>query len=109
MRSQERRAPLGYPGIRTAMKASDAPTAKDVRTEERPYLCVAYATEKELVQPFRLAAAVAGGPILVYASSQLPREREALRTATFLIGVAMSVWSGWVWKKASDEMKTTGL
>jgi hypothetical protein len=95
---------LGYPGIRSASKASTEPTAHDVVSEERPYLCVAYDVEQASIQPMRLAAAVAGGPLVMYAASQLPRQRAGLRTATFLMGAAVTAWSAWVWNKANTEM-----
>ena len=94
----------GYPGIRTAVKASSQPTAHDVRTEERPYLCVAYDTEQQTVQPLRLAGGLVGGPLVMYVSSQLPEERAMLKAATFLTGAAMSYWCLWVWNKAETEM-----
>jgi hypothetical protein len=95
---------LGYPGIRTAVKPSFEATAHDVRAEERPYLCVAYDVEQSSIQPMRLAAALVGGPLVMYASSQLPEERPVLRTATFLMGAAVTSWSAWVWNKANTEM-----
>ena len=95
---------LGYPGIRTATKGSTEATAHDVVAEERPYLCVAYDVEQAAIQPMRLAAAAVGGPLVMYASSQLPRDRAALRAATFLMGAAVTAWSAWVWNKANTEM-----
>jgi len=97
--------PLGYPGIRTAMKASSDATAHDVRAEERPYLCVAYDTEQQTVQPLRLAGGLVGGPLVMYASQQLPKEQPLLRAAVFATGAAMSYWCLWVWNKADTEMK----
>lgn len=99
------RSSLGYPGIRTAVKASSEATAHDVRAEDRPYLCVAYDVEQASIQPMRAAAALVGGPLVMYASSQLPADRQALRTATFLMGAAVTAWSAWVWNKANTEMK----
>ena len=96
--------PLGYPGIRTAVKQSDGATAHDVRPEDRPYLCVAYDVEQSSIQPMRAAAALVGGPLVMYAASQLPEERQALRAATFLMGAAVTAWSAWVWNKANTEM-----
>jgi hypothetical protein len=96
--------PLGYPGIRTAVKPSSEATAHDVRPEERPYLCVAYDVEQSSIQPMRAAAALVGGPLVMYAASQLPKEREALRVSTFLMGAAVTAWSAWVWNKANTEM-----
>jgi hypothetical protein len=98
------RSPFGYPGIRTASKASNEPTAHDIVAESRPYLCVAYDVEQTSIQPMRAAAALVGGPLVMYASSQLPEEREALRVGTFLMGAAVTVWSAWVWNKANTEM-----
>ena len=96
---------LGYPGIRTAVKDSTEATAHDVRSEERPYLCVAYDVEQASIQPMRLAAAAVGGPLVMYAASQLPRDRAVLRTSTFLMGAAVTAWSAWVWNKANTEMQ----
>jgi hypothetical protein len=95
---------LGYPGIRTATKSSSEATAHDVRSEERPYLCVAYDVEQSSIQPMRAAAALVGGPLVMYAASQLPEERQALRVGTFLMGAAVTAWSAWVWNKANTEM-----
>jgi hypothetical protein len=95
---------LGYPGIRTAVKQSSEATAHDVRPEERPYLCVAYDVEQTSIQPMRAAAALVGGPLVMYAASQLPEDREALRVGTFLMGAAVTAWSAWVWNKANTEM-----
>jgi len=96
---------LGYPGIRTATKDSLDTVAHDVVSQERPYLCVAYDTEQHWVQPLRVAAAVAGGPLVMYAASQLPEGRDTLKTLTFLIGAGVSVWSAYIWKKADSEMQ----
>ena len=96
--------PLGYPGIRSAVKQSNEATSHDVRPEDRPYLCVAYDVEQASIQPMRLAAALVGGPLVVYAASQLPQERQTLRAATFLMGAAVTAWSAWVWNKANTEM-----
>jgi hypothetical protein len=96
--------PLGYPGIRTAVKQSSEATAHDVRPEERPYLCVAYDVEQSSIQPMRAAAALVGGPMVMYAASQLPEEKQALRLATFVMGAAVTAWSAWVWNKANTEM-----
>lgn len=41
----------------------------------------------------------------MYAASQLPQEKQALRAATFLIGASITAWSAWVWNKANTEMK----
>ena len=95
---------FGYPGIRTAFKPSTAATAHDTVPEDRPYLCVAYDVEQASIQPMRAAAALVGGPLVMYAASQLPRDQAALRAATFLMGVAVTAWSGWVWNKANTEM-----
>jgi hypothetical protein len=97
--------PLGYPGIRTAVKASSDAVANDVVQQDRPYLCVAYDTEQHMVQPLRVAAFVAGGPIVMYAASQLPEGRGTLKTLTFLIGAGVTAWSAYIWKKADAEMK----
>lgn len=99
------RSSYGYPGIRTAFKPSTGATEHDTVTEDRPYLCVAYDVEQASIQPMRAAAALVGGPLVMYASSQLPRDREALRTATFLMGAAVTAWSAWVWNKANTEMQ----
>jgi hypothetical protein len=98
------RSSLGYPGIRTATKDSSEATAHDVRPEDRPYLCVAYDVEQSSIQPMRAAAALVGGPLVIYASRQLPEDREVLRTATLLMGCAVTAWSAWVWNKANTEM-----
>lgn len=97
--------PLGYPGIRTAMKASNEPTAHDVRVEERPYLCVSYDTEKQTVQPLRLVGGLVCGPLVMYSSRQLPEDRPVLRAAVLATGAAMSYWCLWVWNKAQTEME----
>jgi hypothetical protein len=94
----------GYPGIRTAVKQSSGATSHDVRPEERPYLCVAYDVEQASIQPMRAAAALVGGPLVMYAASQLSEDREALRVGTFLMGAAVTAWSAWVWNKANTEM-----
>lgn len=99
------RSSFGYPGIRTAFKPSTSATAHDVIEEQRPYLCVAYDIELSSIQPMRAAAALVGGPLVMYASSQLPQEREALRVGTFLMGAAVTAWSAWVWNKANTEIK----
>ena len=96
---------LGYPGIRTATKVSSDTVERDVVTQERPYLCVAYDTEQQWVQPLRVAAALAGGPVVMYAASLLPEGRDTLKTLTFLIGAGVSVWSAYIWKKADSEMR----
>ena len=41
----------------------------------------------------------------MYAASQLPQERQALRVGTFLMGAAVTAWSAWVWNKANTEIK----
>lgn len=98
------RSDFGYPGIRTAMKASTEPTAHDVVTEERPYLCVSYDTEKQTVQPLRLVGGLVAGPLVMYASTQLREERPVMKASLLVTGAAISYWCLWVWNKADTEM-----
>jgi hypothetical protein len=94
----------GYPGVE-GMNLPDAGTTTSMsRGETRPYLCVAYDTEEQTVQPLRLAAGLIGGPLVMYASRKLPEEDATLRTLTFLVGAGMSYWSLWVWNKADKAM-----
>ena len=101
-----RRTSFGYPGVRGASLPAAGTVTKTTRTEDRPYLCVSYDTEQQTVQPLRLAAGLVGGPLVMYASRQLPQERPLLRAATFVVGAAVSYWSLWIWKKANAEMQT---
>jgi len=96
----------GYPGVRGESLPDEGTVSKTVRTENRPYLCVSYDTEKQTVQPLRLAAGIVGGPLVMYASRQLPEDRPVLRAATFAVGLGVSVWSMWIWTTAQDAMKT---
>ena len=94
-----------YPGVRTERLAASTAVSATRRTEERPYLCVAHDVEKTVVQPLRLAAGLLGGPLVVYAASQLPADRPVLRAATAATGLGVSVWSLWIWQKADAAMK----
>ena len=98
--------PFGYPGVRGEFLPDDGTVSKTMRDEERPYLCVAYDTEKQTVQPLRLAAGLVGGPLVMYASRQLPDARPVLRAATFGVGLGVSFWSLWIWSKAQKAMST---
>jgi hypothetical protein len=69
---------------------------------------VAHDVERTMVQPLRLAAGLLGGPLVVYAASQLPAERPVLRAATAATGLAVSAWSLWIWQKARTAMNETG-
>jgi hypothetical protein len=100
------RARYGYPGVLGASLPDDGTVTKTVRTEDRPYLCVSYDTEKQTVQPLRLAAGLVGGPLVMYASRQLPEERPVLRAATLAVGAGVSFWSLWIWSKARTAMET---
>ena len=85
----------GYPGV--------VGTVTKTRIDGNPYLCVAYEVERRTVQPLRAAAALVGGPLVMYAATKLP-SGGALRAATFLTGAAVTVWSAWVWRKANAAM-----
>jgi hypothetical protein len=100
------RTPFGYPGVRGESLPDAGTVSKTSRVEDRPYLCVSYDTEQQTVQPLRLAAGLVGGPLVMYASRQLPEDRPVLRAATFAVGAAVSYWSLWIWTKASREMQT---
>lgn len=95
----------GYPGVQGKMLPDDGSFTSMRQDETRPYLCVAYDTEQATVQPLRMAAGLIGGPVVMYAASQLPEDRSMLRTVTFLVGAGMSYWSLWVWNKADTAMK----
>jgi hypothetical protein len=95
----------GYPGIRGVFLPSSGAVAK-TNLDAQPYLCVRYDVEQQQIQPLRLVAALVGGPLVVYAASQLPASRSTLRTATTLTGLAMTAWTFWVWSKADREMRT---
>ena len=94
-----------YPGVRTERLPASTAVAATQRTEERPYLCVSHEVEKTVVQPLRLAAGLVAGPLVVYAATQLPKERPVLRAATGAAGVGVSLWSLWIWTKANAAMK----
>lgn len=96
-----------YPGVRTERLPASTAVSETLRTEERPYLCVAHDVEKTVVQPLRLAAGFVAGPLVVYAASQLPKERPVLRAATGAAGVGVSVWSLYIWWKANEAMRRT--
>lgn len=100
------RAYYGYPGVQGASLPAAGTVTKMSVPENRPYLCVAYDTERATVQPLRLAAGLIGGPLVVYAASRLPQDEAMLKAATTLVGVGMSYWSLWVWNKAYMAMKT---
>jgi hypothetical protein len=40
----------------------------------------------------------------MYASRQLPADRPVLRAATLAVGAGVSIWSLWIWSKASGAM-----
>jgi len=92
----------GYPGV-VGQRLPDAGTVTKTRIDDKPYLCVAYEVERRTVQPLRAAAALVGGPLVMYAATKLP-SGGALRAATFLTGAAVTVWSAWVWHKAHAAM-----
>ena len=92
----------GYPGV-VGQRLPDAGTVTKTRIDGNPYLCVAYEVERRTVQPLRAAAALVGGPLVMYAATKLP-SGGALRAATFLTGAAVTVWSAWVWHKANAAM-----
>lgn len=96
-----------YPGVLTERLPASTAVSATRRTEDRPYLCVSHEVEQTMVQPLRLAAGLVGGPLVVYAASQLPVERPVLRAATTATGLAVSAWSLWIWRKASAAMKGT--
>ena len=97
----------GYPGVQGQTLPDAGTVTRTAIPEQRPYLCVAYDTEKATVQPLRLAAGLLGGPLVMYAATRLPREDATLRALTFLAGVGLSYWSLWVWRKADLAMKET--
>jgi hypothetical protein len=94
---------MGYPGV-TGKRLPDTGSVNKTTIDGKPYLCVSYETEKNTVQPLRLAAGLLGGPIVMYASRQLPLDRPMLRAGTLLVGAAVSYWSLWVWSKADNAM-----
>lgn len=93
----------GYPGV-TGRTLPDAGTVSKTQIGGKPYLCVAYDVERRTVQPLRAAAALVGGPLVMYAATKLPAGRGGLRTATLLTGAAITFWSAWVWRKADAAM-----
>lgn len=99
------RYPLGYPGV-TGQRLSDTGTVNKTRIDGKPYLCVSYEVEKRTVQPLRLAAALVAAPLVVYAGHRLrKRDEKVLGMATQAAGIAVAVWSGWVWSKAAWAMR----
>jgi hypothetical protein len=99
------RTRFGYPGVLGTTLPDGGTVTKTTRTENRPYLCVSYDTEQQTVQPLRLAAGLVGGPLVMYASRQLPEERPVLRAATLAVGASVSIWSLWIWSKAHTAMQ----
>jgi hypothetical protein len=95
----------GYPGVRGETLPDEGTVSRMARNEDRPYLCVSYDTEEQLVQPLRLAAALVGGPLVMYASQQLPKEQTLLKGATFAVGLGVSAWSLWIWSTAREAMR----
>lgn len=95
----------GYPGVQGQMLPDAGTVTRTALPEQRPYLCVAYDTEKATVQPLRLAAGLLGGPLVMYAATRLPREDAMLRVLTLLAGAGLSYWSLWVWRKADVAMR----
>jgi Cu-Zn family superoxide dismutase len=94
-----------YPGVTSATLPASGAVAHTQQQETRPYLCVAYDTEKAAIQPLRLAAGLAGGPLVGYAAWSLRQERPALATGLGVVAAAMSAWSLYVWGKADAEMR----
>ena len=97
-----------YPGVLTERLPASTAVSATRRTEDRPYLCVSHEVEQTMVQPLRLAASFIGGPLVVYAASQLPADRPVLRAATAATGLGVSAWSLWIWQKARTAMNETG-
>jgi hypothetical protein len=95
---------FGYPGVKGVALPDGGTVNKVSLAEDRPYLCVSYDTEQQTVQPLRLAAGIVGGPLVMYASRQLPEDRPVLRAATFAVGAGVSFWSLWIWSKAYKAM-----
>lgn len=95
----------GYPGVRGALLPDEGTVSRMSEMEDRPYLCVSYDTEEQTVQPLRLAAAIVGGPLVMYASQQLPQDRPVLRAATFATGLGVCLWSIWIWSTAREAMR----
>ena len=95
----------GDPGVRGETLPDEGTVSRVTRNEDRSYLCVSYDTEQQTVQPLRLAAGLVGGPLVMYASRSLPEDRPVLRAATFATGLAVSVWSLWIWSTAQEAMK----
>ena len=91
----------GYPGV-VGQRLPDAGTVTKTRIDGKPYLCVSYEVERRTVQPLRLAGALIGGPLVMYAATKLPSS--GLRTATLLTGAAIAGWCAWVWRKADAAM-----
>ena len=95
---------FGYPGVKTMVLPGDGTVTQTRVTEVRPYLCVSHDTEQNVVQPLRLAAGLVGGPLVMYAASQLPDDQRLLKAATALTAVGISAWSLWIWVKADTAM-----
>ena len=95
----------GYPGV-TGQRLPDTGSINKTRIDGKPYLCVSYEVERQKVQPLRLAAALIAAPLVVYAGHRLTRRDEKmLGYATQAAGLAVAVWSGWVWAKAAWAMR----
>ena len=97
----------GYPGITSRTLPSDA-TVERTTIDGKPYLCVAFDVERERVQPLRLAAGLVGGPLVLAGASALRRDKPALSSSLAVVGVAMSAWSLWVWRRADVAMREGG-
>lgn len=93
-----------YPGVTTTAKNSPNKVEHMSQPEDRQYLCVAYDIEETSIQPLRLAA-VPAGLMVAYASQQLPQDKPVLKAATFLTGLSVTAWSGFIWYKANKEIQ----
>jgi hypothetical protein len=69
----------------------------------QPYLCASHEAERRVAQPIRAVTALVGGPLVVYASTQV--KGTALRASMLLTGTAMTAWSAWLWYKANQELR----
>lgn len=67
------------------------------------YLCAPVDLERRIAQPLRAAAALVGGPSVIYASTQV--KNKAARSVVLVTGVAMTAWSAWLWFKADQELR----
>ena len=79
------------------------PTVTTARIDGQPYLCASQDVERRFAQPIRAATALVGGPLVVYASTQV--KGSTFRAALLVTGAAMTVWSAWLWRKADQELR----